>query len=122
MNSEKYLAYFIADILNQSPTKCLHTEQIYDIVEQRWEIPPKWNKLIPWGQAYNKLKKLGLNWTDISEDELKSKVPTELKWKNEVRQSRRILNRWGWLEENNKRGIWCLNSKGQEDIFNYINY
>ncbi|MCX9024842.1 MAG: hypothetical protein OIN85_01955 [Candidatus Methanoperedens sp.] len=121
-NTEKTLADFIADILNQSPTKCLSIEEIYFKVEQRWEIPQEWHKPIPHGSAFNKLNSKGLNWKTLSDESLKSIVPTELKWKNEVRRARQRLMDRGWLEENGKRGVWCLNQNGQEGIDNYINY
>lgn len=119
MISEKSLAYFIADILNQCPTKCLSLKEIYRRVEQDWEIPIpiEWYKAIPYGDAYNRVKKT--NWRGLPEEQLKSKVPTEPKWKNEVRWVKQRLKDWGWLEENGKRGIWCLSVKGQEAISNY---
>lgn len=116
MNSEIRLAYFIADILNQSPTKCLTLRKIYDVVKQRWEIPKEWYEPIPYGQAYDELKRKGLNKRNLSG------ISTEPKWKNEVRMAKRRLRAWEWLEENGIRGTWCLNAKGQEDIYNYINY
>lgn len=122
INTEKTLADFIADILNQSPTKCLSLEEIYFKVEQRWEIPQEWYKPIPYGNAFNELKRKGMNSKIISDESLESIVPTEPKWKNEVRMARRRLMDRGWLEKNGKRGVWCLNQKGQEGIDNYINY
>lgn len=122
INTEKTLADFIADILNQSLTKCLSIEEIYFKVEQRWGIPQEWHKPIPYGNAFNELKRKGLNRKTLSDEQLKSIVPTEPKWKNEVRRARQRLMDRGWLEKNGKRGVWCLNQKGQEGIYNYINY
>ncbi len=38
---------------------------------------------------------------------------------NRVRWAKLRLKDWDWIEENGRRGIWCLNVKGQEAISNY---
>lgn len=119
MISEENLARLIADILYHAPNKCLSLQEIYIKVQNNpnCEIPADGYDPIPYGPEYYKLK--GTKWKEFPEEQLKSIVSTEPKWKNEVRMSKRRLNDWGWLEKNCKRGVWCLSAKGQEEISNY---
>ncbi len=113
MNKEDNLALFIAYLLLPHENG-LSLGAIYKEVERRWEIPSDWHKQIPLGKAYTELKKMHLNWKNITSEHLQSLVNTEPKWKNEVRQTKRKLIKKGWLEKGSQwRGQWCLNNKGR---------
>lgn len=113
LHIERVLEFLLLRLLRDHPDG-LEAGLVYRLLEQQYQLPAEWYKLIPTkGPVYAKLKADGVDWQALSSRELAALVPTEPKWRNRLRYVVRHLRDRNWLDRH-PRGVWRLSLSGAE--------
>lgn len=92
----------------------LTIDKAYEEVDGQYTFPDHWYREMPLSTGYEELKRQGIDWHELSQEQLIELVKTEPQWQNEMRWARQELRQAGLLDGTAPRGVWRLTPKGRE--------